>query len=73
MNSFELNKILGAVLGTCLVLLSLNITAGALVLPRRMSKSRALRLRSKEAPAGGGQQQPQARAAGRDAAGVSLV
>jgi cytochrome c len=30
MNSFELNKILGAVLGTCLVLLSLNIASGAL-------------------------------------------
>lgn len=30
MNSFELNKILGAVLGTCLVLLALNIGAGAL-------------------------------------------
>ena len=30
MDSFEINKILGAVLGTCLVLLSLNIAAGAL-------------------------------------------
>lgn len=30
MNSFELNKILGAVLGTCLVLLALNIGAGAI-------------------------------------------
>jgi cytochrome c len=30
MDSFELNKVLGAILGTCLVLLSLNITAGAL-------------------------------------------
>src|SRR5262249_5505542 len=30
MNSFELNKILGAILGTCLFLLALNITAGAL-------------------------------------------
>lgn len=29
MDSFELNKILGAVLGTCLALLSLNIAAGA--------------------------------------------
>jgi cytochrome c len=29
-DSFELNKVLGAVLGTCLVLLSLNIAAGAL-------------------------------------------
>ena len=30
MDSFELNKILGAVLGTCLALLSLNIAAGAM-------------------------------------------
>jgi cytochrome c len=30
MDSFEINKILGAILGTCLVLLSLNIAAGAL-------------------------------------------
>ena len=32
MDSFELNKVLGAVLGTCLALLSLNIAAGALFL-----------------------------------------
>jgi cytochrome c len=30
MNSFELNKILGAILGTCLILLALNLAAGAL-------------------------------------------
>jgi len=30
MDSFELNKVLGALLGTCLILLSLNIAAGAL-------------------------------------------
>ena len=30
MDSFELNKVLGAVLGTCLVLLGLNITASAI-------------------------------------------
>ena len=30
MNSFELNKILGAILGTCLFVLALNITAGAM-------------------------------------------
>src|SRR5262245_24412733 len=30
MDSFEINKILGAVLGTCLVLLSLNIAAGSI-------------------------------------------
>jgi len=30
MDSFELNKVLGAVLGTCLAVLSLNIAAGAI-------------------------------------------
>ena len=38
MDSFELNKILGAVLGTCLVLLALNITAGALFAPHTPEK-----------------------------------
>jgi cytochrome c len=38
MDSFELNKILGAVLGTCLVLLSLNIAAGALFAPHVPAK-----------------------------------
>jgi cytochrome c len=33
MDSFELNKILGALLGTCLCLLALNIAAGALFAP----------------------------------------
>jgi cytochrome c len=35
MNSFELNKILGAILGCCLVLLALNITAGAIFAPQK--------------------------------------
>jgi cytochrome c len=38
MNSFELNKILGAVLATCLILLSLNIGAGALFAPAKPAK-----------------------------------
>jgi cytochrome c len=59
MNSFELNKILGAVLGTCLVLLSLNITAGALFAPPHVEKP-GFEIAVKEAPAGGGQQQQQA-------------
>ena len=33
MNSFELNKILGAVLGTCLALLAVHIAAGAIFTP----------------------------------------
>jgi cytochrome c len=38
MNSFELNKIMGAVLFTCLCLLSLNIAAGAIFAPAKMEK-----------------------------------
>jgi cytochrome c len=38
MNSFELNKILGAILATCLILLSLNIGAGALFAPAKPAK-----------------------------------
>ena len=38
MDSFELNKILGAVLFTCLVLLALNIGAGALFTPEPPKK-----------------------------------
>lgn len=33
MNSFELNKVLGALLGTCLVLLAVHIAAGAIFSP----------------------------------------
>jgi cytochrome c len=38
MNSFELNKILGAILGTCLILLALSITAGAIFSPEKPAK-----------------------------------
>jgi len=38
MNSFELNKVLGAILGTCLILLALNIGAGALFSPEKPAK-----------------------------------
>jgi len=38
MDSFELNKIMGAVLGTCLVLLSLNMAANALFSPGKVEK-----------------------------------
>jgi cytochrome c len=38
MDSFELNKIIGAVLGTCLVVLALNITAGAIFTPPKLAK-----------------------------------
>jgi cytochrome c len=38
MDSFELNKILGAVLGTCLFLLAVNIAAGAIFAPAKPAK-----------------------------------
>ena len=38
MDSFELNKILGALLGACLCLLALNIAAGALFAPVKPAK-----------------------------------
>ena len=38
MNSFELNKILGAILGTVLVTLALNIGAGAIFAPEKPAK-----------------------------------
>jgi len=38
MDSFELNKILGAVLATCLVLLVSSFTAGAIFAPVKPEK-----------------------------------
>ena len=38
MNSFELNKVMGAVLGACLVLLALNIASGAIFAPHKPEK-----------------------------------
>ncbi len=38
MNSFEMNKILGAVLGACLAVLSVNIAAGAIFAPHKPAK-----------------------------------
>ncbi len=38
MNSFELNKVLGAILATCLILLALNIGAGAIFSPEKPAK-----------------------------------
>ena len=38
MDSFEMNKILGAILGTCLVLVAINIAAGAVFAPRIPAK-----------------------------------
>jgi cytochrome c len=38
MNSFEMNKILGAVLGTCLGIVAVNIAAGAVFAPKMPQK-----------------------------------
>ena len=54
MNSFELNKIMGAVLATCLGLLSLNIAAGAIFHPATPAKP-GYAIAVKETPAGGEQ------------------
>jgi cytochrome c len=38
MDSFELNKILGAILGTCLVVLATSFAAGAIFAPKKLDK-----------------------------------
>jgi cytochrome c len=55
MDSFELNKILGAVLGTCLVLLVTSFTAGALFAPV-MPEKPGYAIAAKEAEGGKGQE-----------------
>ena len=40
MNSFELNKILGALLGTCLVLVAVHIASGAIFAPDDAGQAR---------------------------------
>jgi cytochrome c len=52
MDSFELNKILGAILGTCLILLVTSFTAGALFAPV-MPEKPGFEIAAKEAPEGG--------------------
>lgn len=53
MDSFELNKIIGAVLGTCLVLLVMNFTAGAFFSPK-MPEKPGFEIAVKEVAEGGG-------------------
>jgi cytochrome c len=52
MDSFELNKILGAVLGTCLVLLATSFAAGAIFAPVMPAKPGFEIAVKEEAPAG---------------------
>jgi cytochrome c len=58
MDSFELNKILGAILGTCLVLLVTSFTAGALFTPVMPQKPGFEIAVKEEAPAGGKEAAP---------------
>jgi cytochrome c len=52
MDSFELNKVLGAILGTCLVLLVMNFTANAVFAPKPPEKP-GYEIAVKEAAPGG--------------------
>lgn len=52
MDSFELNKIMGAILGTLLITLSLNIVAGGIFAPHKPAKP-GFEIAVTEAPAGG--------------------
>ena len=61
MNSFELNKVLGAILGTCLIMLALNIAAGALFAPEKPAKPGyviAVKQEGAEKPAAPAPEQP---------------
>jgi cytochrome c len=53
MDSFELNKILGAILATCLFVISINIAAGALFTAPKPAKP-GYEIAVAERPAGGG-------------------
>jgi cytochrome c len=55
MDSFELNKILGAILGTCLVLLSTSFVAGAIFAPV-MPEKPGYAIAVKETAEGGGKE-----------------
>ena len=53
MDSFEINKILGAVLGTCLLLLAVHIASGAIFTPAVPAKPGYEIAVKEEQPAGG--------------------
>ena len=53
MNSFEINKILGALLGTCLVLVAVHIASGAIFEPQMPAKPGYVIEVKSEEPAGG--------------------
>jgi cytochrome c len=53
MDSFEINKVLGAILGTCLVLLVTSFTAGAIFKPEKPAKPGFEIAVKEKAPTGG--------------------
>ena len=59
MDSFEINKILGAVLGTCLVLLITSFTANAIFTPKPIAKP-GFEIAAKEEGGKGGEAKPEA-------------
>ncbi len=58
MNSFEINKILGALLGTCLVLVAMHIASGAIFTPEPLAKPGYEVAVKEEQPASGGAAAP---------------
>ncbi len=60
MNSFELNKVLGAVLGTCLFLVAMHIASGAIFTPTVPAKPGYVIEVKQEQPAPGGAAAPAA-------------
>jgi cytochrome c len=59
MNSFEINKILGAVLGTCLLLLAVHIASGAIFTPAVPAKpGYEIAVKEEQPGAGGGAAAP---------------
>jgi cytochrome c len=56
MNSFEINKILGALLGTCLVLVAMHIASGAIFTPEPPAKPGYVIEVKQEQPQGGAAQ-----------------
>ena len=59
MNSFELNKVLGAILATCLITLALNIAAGAIFSTEKPEKPGYNIAVKEEGGKAGGEQKPQ--------------
>src|ERR1700686_4593266 len=53
MNSFEINKVLGALLGTWLVLVAMHIASGAIFTPEKPAKPGYEIAVTEEAPQGG--------------------